>query len=103
MGVGVMRVGIGTGSRYWVLVIGIGSRSYIAMLCEALCASYGDISIVIPATLLRLLSPLLLLERHGDGVAGNASVDVCGMRSWGMYKPCAGAPEADPEPVNRIY
>lgn len=43
-------------------------RAYIAMLCEALCASYGDIAVVVPATLLRLLSPLL--ERHGDGAAG---------------------------------
>lgn len=38
------------------------------MLCEALCASDGDIAVVVPATLLRLLSPLL--ERHGDGAAG---------------------------------
>lgn len=43
-------------------------RAYIAMLCEALCASYGDIAVVVPATLLRLLSPLL--ERHGHGAAG---------------------------------
>jgi hypothetical protein len=41
---------------------------YIAMLCEALCASYGDITVVVPATLLRLLSPQL--ERHGEGAAG---------------------------------
>lgn len=43
-------------------------QPFIAMLCEALCASYGDIAVVVPATLLRLLSPLL--ERHGHGAAG---------------------------------
>lgn len=43
-------------------------QPFITMLCEALCASYGDIAVVVPASLLRLLSPLL--ERHGDGGAG---------------------------------
>lgn len=39
-------------------------QPFVAVLCESLCASYGDIAVIVPATLLRLLlAPLL--ERHG--------------------------------------
>lgn len=74
--VSVVRISIGwEAPRTWSWKSG---RAYIAMLCEALCASYGDIAVVVPATLLRLLSPLL--ERHGDGERGQGV--ICWQLCW---------------------
>ena len=41
---------------------GLGRSTYIAMLGEALGASYGNIAIVVAAALLRRLSPLLRIH-----------------------------------------
>lgn len=52
-----------SGSEWW-WALAREASSYVAVLCESLRASYGDIAVIVPATLLRLLlAPLL--ERHG--------------------------------------